>query len=75
MSNDKVNNNEAAYLDALSDAQGIVCASVSDGHVFMFKRKVMQALLDQYPNNEKLTIFVKSPAEVIKPGSVAKSSN
>jgi hypothetical protein len=75
MSNDKVNEGEAAYLAALSDSQGIVCATVSDGHVFMFKRSLMQALLDQHPNSEKLTIFVKSSAEVVKTSSVSKSSN
>ena len=47
------------YMHAPVDAQGVCASTVSDGHVLMFKRSFLQAILDKNPDHEKLIIFVK----------------
>jgi hypothetical protein len=57
------NNNDDNALDffnELIDTQGVAVTTVSDGHVFGFMRKTLQAMLDQHPGQEKFIVFVKN---------------
>lgn len=49
------------FFQELVERNGVAVSTVKDGTVLMFKRKMLQALLDQHPNDEKLIIFVKKP--------------
>jgi len=40
---------------------GAAVSTVSDGHVIMFDRKTLQALLDKDPDAPSMVIFIKKP--------------
>ncbi len=61
MDNSKKTDDYAAYMHELVSQQGVAVSTVSDGHVLMFKRSHFQAIIDQFPNNERLLIFIKRP--------------
>ena len=52
---------ELEFFQALVETQGVACTTVSDGHVLMFKRSFLQAMLDKDADKEKFIIFVKRP--------------
>ena len=54
-----VNDGLDLFNETLED-DGVAIVSVSDGHVFGFKRATLQAMLDQNPDNEKFVVFVKT---------------
>jgi hypothetical protein len=43
------------------EAKGIGVRSVSDGHIIMFKRQYLQALLDKMPDKKEFAIFLRKP--------------
>ena len=47
------------YLAAMLEAQGVACSTVKDGHVLMFKRSLLQSMLDNHPDQDEFVIFVK----------------
>ena len=49
------------FFSTLIEKQGIAVSSVSDGHIFGFTRKHLQAMLDQFPDKETFVVFVKKP--------------
>ena len=59
MANDKDDGIE--FFQTLVETQGVACSTVSDGHVLMFKRSFLQAMLDKNADQEKFIIFVKRP--------------
>lgn len=38
---------------------GVATMSVSDGNIFMFKRKPLQKIFDDHPDQETFMVFVK----------------
>ncbi len=61
MSDDKTNTNDAIeYLMKLAETQGVVCSTVKDGHMLMFKRVWLGALLAKCPNDD-VCVFIKRP--------------
>jgi len=62
MSDDKkAYDDSAAYLMELMKHQEVVCSTVKDGHILMFKRAWLADLLAQHPDNKEMCIFVKRP--------------
>lgn len=59
MSDDK--NDAADFLMEMCETQGAAASTVKDGHIILFKRKFLQAMLDKNPTQEKLMIFIKRP--------------
>lgn len=49
------------FMMKVLDHQGVTASTVSDGHVIIFKRETLQAILDNNPDSKTLTIFVKRP--------------
>lgn len=41
------------------DKDGVVCRSVTDGHVLVFKRATLQKVLDDNKDSDKIIIFIK----------------
>jgi hypothetical protein len=58
---DDYNKDAAEYLIKTLETQGVACSTVKDGHVLMFKRSVLQGLLDGHPDKNEFVIFVKRP--------------
>jgi len=52
-------NKATEYLLKMLETQGVACSTVKDGHVLMFKRSVLQSMLDNHPDQDELVIFVK----------------
>lgn len=61
MSDEKDKQDAAEFFAKMVETQGVACSTVSDGHVLLFKREWLQNLLDQYPDRERLSIFIKRP--------------
>jgi hypothetical protein len=55
------NKDAAEFLIKTLEAQGVACSTVKDGHVLMFKRSVLQNMLDSHPDQDEFVIFVKRP--------------
>lgn len=53
--------NESEFLLAMAEQNGVACATVSDGHVLVFKRSTLEKILAQTEGKDTLTIFVKRP--------------
>lgn len=53
--------NEIDFLLKIAEQNGVACATVSDGHVLVFKRSALEKILTQTEGKETLTIFVKRP--------------
>jgi hypothetical protein len=59
---DEIDEKKAAkHLLDVMELQGISCATVSNGHLIMFKRTWLQALLDQHPGKESISMFLERP--------------
>lgn len=58
---DDKKNPELDFLLACLKTQGAAASTVKDGHIVMFKRSMLQALLDKNTNNDTFVIFVKRP--------------
>ena len=61
MSDEKDKQDAAEFFVKMVETQGVAVSTVSDGHVMMFKRAWLQNLLDQYPDREQISIFIKRP--------------
>jgi hypothetical protein len=55
----------ADYMLALVERNGAACASVSDGHVLVFRRDTLERLLADN-DADLLSIFVKTTANEMK---------
>jgi len=64
MADDKKSQELVGFMDAQEKMQGTGVIQVKDGHVFMFKRETLQALLDQNPNAPKIVMFIKHTPKV-----------
>lgn len=53
--------NESEFLLAMAEKNGVACATVSDGHVLVFKRSALEKILAQTEGKDVLTIFIKRP--------------
>lgn len=49
------------FMLELLEQQGVVCSTVSDGHILMFKRQKLLSLLNNHPDQETISIFIKRP--------------
>ena len=60
--NENENTKEAAdFLVALMKAKGVACSTTKDGHLLMFKRSFLQAILNANPDKDEFVIMVKRP--------------
>ena len=53
------NNDYGGFLVESAKLNGAACATVSDGHVILFKLSYLKELLEKHSDQELLTIFVK----------------
>lgn len=60
---DNKNNKDTAidYFQAVFEMNGVAVSTVADGHVMMFKRTWLQALLDGNPDKPEFLIMIKKP--------------
>lgn len=58
-----VKTDSAGYLMEILKTNGVVAASVDDGHVIGFKRDFLQKLLDDNEGKSSIVIFVKHPVK------------
>ena len=49
---------EAEYLGVMVEKQGVVCATVKDGHVLIFNRQYLRKVVES-GDSETFLIFVK----------------
>ena len=56
----KIFGNEIDYLLAELERTSVVVSTVKDGYFLLFKRAAMQKIIDDHPENEALSIFVKT---------------
>ena len=56
--NDKEDDQDVEYLLEMCELEGVSAATVSDGHILVFKRRKLQELLDKN-DGDIVTIFVK----------------
>lgn len=49
------------FMLELLEQQGVVCSTVSDGHVILFKRTKLLSILNNNPDQETISIFIKRP--------------
>ncbi len=49
------------YLKALADVQGVACASVTDGHVLIFKKWKLEEILKAIGEKDQAVVFVQRP--------------
>lgn len=48
-------------MNELTSKQGVACSTVSNGHILMFRRDFLRAILDKHPDKEQFTIFIQRP--------------
>lgn len=53
--------NAAEFMFEMLKHQGVACATVKDGHVLMFKRETLEALIERCraSGTDELAVFVK----------------
>lgn len=49
------------FLLEAAEANGVACATVTDGHVLVFKRTKLEEVLKTTGDRETVVIFVKRP--------------
>lgn len=49
----------ADFLLEMLKKQGVACSTTKDGHILMFQRKFLQAMLDKDPDKEDFVILVQ----------------
>ncbi len=53
-------NSKIEFLEALLKAQGVVVASVSDGHVLTFTHHFLKTLVEKTDGQNTVAIFIKN---------------
>lgn len=48
-------------FNEVCDLQGVVVSTVKNGHMMAFKRQWLQDLLDRYPDQPKIVLFIERP--------------
>lgn len=63
---DKKKSEYAEYVKELTNVQGISVTTVSDGWVFMFTQKQLEAFIESSKGSDHVVVFVKNSSKQVQ---------